>query len=59
MMMVSNDLPDGLTVKFTPDCQEYVEIFEIFYISFFLIYRSKRNKPECTVNVGGVVRIIN
>jgi hypothetical protein len=57
--MVSNDLPDGLTVKFTPDCQEYVEIFEIFYISFFLIYRSKRNKPECTVNVGGVVRIIN
>ncbi|CAF0798067.1 unnamed protein product [Adineta steineri] len=38
MMMVSNDLPDGLTVKFTPDCQE-----------------NKRNKPECTVNVGGVL----
>ncbi|CAF3376669.1 unnamed protein product [Rotaria socialis] len=38
MMMISNDLSDGLTVKFTPDCQE-----------------SKRNKPECTVSVGGVL----
>ncbi|CAF0847282.1 unnamed protein product [Adineta ricciae] len=38
MMMISNDLPDGLAVKFTPDCQE-----------------NKRDKPECTVNVGGVL----
>jgi hypothetical protein len=58
MMMVSNDLPDGLTVKFTPDCQEYVYVSDISKVFLIISYSNKRNKSECTVNVGGVVCII-
>lgn len=57
-MMVSTDLPDGLAVTFTLDCQVYV--LEIFWkVILRSHFRSKGNKPGCTVKVGRVASVID